>query len=197
MKKPILQLISGEMTRPKADSRALADFTLSGWRETDADGRWFTDVEMRTALVRGSKEFRTTTLWQVGNWPFPEKRDFLAQVWPLQLAARSGTITDRLCYIAFHDPEHFAELAQIILPFLTPIRRGVLMFAADAANANALMTANPAIALELYWRILPEHSSEWPYDAQQGLEYLYKNVKALRTDPRMIELMRRRRKGYF
>jgi hypothetical protein len=197
MKKPILQLISGEMTKPKADPRTLAFFTLQGWCQTDADGRWFTDVEMRTALVRGSQEFRTTTLWQVSNLPFSEKRDFLAQVWPLQLAARSGTITDRLCHIAFHDPKHFAELAQIILPFLTPIRRSPLMFAADVANANELMAANPAIALELYWRILPEHSAEWPYDAHQGLEYLYKNVKALRTDPRMIELMRRRRKGYF
>jgi hypothetical protein len=197
MKKPILQLISGEMTKPKADSRALAAFTLRGWRETDTDGLWFTDVEMRTALVRGSQEFRTTTLWQVGNWPFPEKRDFLAQVWPLQLAARGGTITDRLCHIAFHDPEHFAELAQLILPFLTPIRRGALMFAADVADTNAMLAANPEIALELYWRILPEHSAEWPYDAHQGLEYLYRNVKALRTHPRMIELMRRRRKGYF
>lgn len=197
LKAPILQLISGEMIRPQADARPLASFALWGWSETDEQGRWFSDVEMRTALVRGHQEFRTTVLWQIGQWTFPEKRDFLAQVWPLQLAARNATVTDRLCHIAFQDPEHLAELAQIILPFLTPIRRGAFMFASGVADANALMAANPEIALELYWRILPEDSAEWPYDSHQGLEYLHKTVKALRADPRMIELMRRRRKGYF
>ena len=60
-----------------------------------------------------------------------------------------------------------------------------------------ILAAHPQIGLELYWRILPDDSAEWPYDAHQGLEYLYKNVRAVRSDPRMIELMRRRRKGYF
>jgi len=197
LKGPVMALIGGEMTRPKADPRALMNFALAGWQQTDDDGRWLSDMEMRTALVRGEQEFRTTVLWQINNWPFADKHDFLSRIWPLQLAARSSTVTDRLCYIAFHDPDHFAELAQTLMPFLTPIRRGALMFAAGVPNANELMAAHPGIALDLYWHILPEDSTEWPYDAHQGLEYLFKNVKALRTHPRMIELMRRRRKGYF
>jgi hypothetical protein len=197
LKVPIFKLITGDLTRPKADPRALMNFALAGWRETDANGRWLSDMELRAALARGKEELRTTVLWQVNNWPYEEKRDFLSMIWPLQLAARSSTISDRLCYIAFHDEEHFAELVQIIMPFLTPIRRGALMFAAGVANANEMMAAHPEIALELYWRILPAESAEWPYDAHQGLEYLHKNVKALRRHPRLVELMRRRRKGYF
>jgi hypothetical protein len=197
MKAPIQALISGEIPKPKADARALSLFTMWGWLRNDGDGRWLSDVEMRTALVRGSQAFRTMTLWQVDQLSFPEKKEFLARVWPLQLAARSPTITDRLCHIAFKDPEHFAEIAEIVIPFLTPIRRGAFMFATGVVDANALMAANADISLELYWRILPEDSAEWPYDSHRGLEYLHKHVKALHTDPRMIELMRRRRKGYF
>lgn len=197
LKAPILQLINGEMTRPKVDPRALTAFTVSGWREMDEQGRCFSDEEMRTALVRGNENFRTSVLWEVNNWTFQEKRDFLAQVWPLQLAARSSTVTDRLCYIAFHDPGNFAELARTVLPFLTPIRRGSLMFAAGVPNANNLIAANPEIVLEIYWRILPDDSADWPYDAREGLEHLYKNVKSVRHHPHMVELMRRRRKGYF
>lgn len=197
LKIPIARLISGEMTRPKADVRALSGFALWGWRTQDGGDRWFSDMEMRTALVRGTQEFRTTTLWQVGQWPFEEKRSFLADVWPLQLAARSSTVSDRLCHLAFQDADHFGELAQVIMPFLTTIRRGALVFTAGVQDANQLVAANPDISLEMYWRILPENSTEWPYDGHQGLDYLYKNVKRLRADPRMIELMRRRRKGYF
>lgn len=35
--------------------------------------------------------------------------------------------------LAFQDAEHFAELAKIILPCLTTIRRGALMFVVDMA----------------------------------------------------------------
>lgn len=197
LKVPITLLITGEMAKPKIDVRGLSSFALSGWRTGENGDRWFSDTEMRTALVRGSQEYRTTTLWSVGQLPFEEKRTFLAEVWPLQLAARNSTISDRLCHLAFQDAEHFAELAQIIIPFLTTIRRGALMFTAGLQDAHQLMAANPEICLEIYWRVLPENSTEWPYDGHQGLDYLYKNVKKLRADPRMIELMRRRRKGYF
>jgi len=197
LKGPISKLISGELSEPKTDPRALMVFALSGWSADDGTGRWFSDTEMRTALVRGQLEFRTTVLWQIGQWEFAEKYYFLAKVWPLQLAARSSTVTDRLCHIAFHDAEHFAQLLEVVLPFLTKISRGALMFTAGVPNANELLAANPQLGLELYWRILPENSEEWPYDVQRGLEYLHKNVKGLRSDPRMIELMRRRRKGYF
>lgn len=197
LKVPISQLISGEMLRPKADVRALSGFALWGWRTARGGDRWFSDTEMRTALVRGSQEFRTTTLWQVGQWPFEEKKSFLAEVWPLQLAARNSTISDRLCHLAFQDAEHFAELAEILIPFLTTIRGGALMFTAGLQDAYRLMAANSEICLEIYWRVLPENSTEWPYDGHQGLDYLYKNAKKLRADPRMIELMRRRRKGHF
>ena len=100
--------------------------------------------EMRTALVRGTQELRTTVLWQIEQWAFAEKRYFLANVWPLQLAARNATVTDRLCHIAFHDAEHFAELAETIMPFLTPIRRGALMFTAGVPNANDNSCRAPA-----------------------------------------------------
>jgi hypothetical protein len=197
MKVPIFKLINGELSVPKADPRSLTVFTMSGWLTTDAEGRWLSDSEMRSALVRGQQELRTSMLWEVERREYEEKRYFLAEVWPLQLAARNSTITDRLCHIAFHDAEHFAELAKVIMPFLTPIRRGALMFTAGVPNANELLVAHPELGLELYWRILPEESEEWPYGAHQGLEHLHKKVKSIRSDPRMIELMRRRRKGYF
>jgi len=194
-KVPVFKLISGELSRPKVDVRAFGQFTLMGWRRKDGDDRWLSDMDMRTALVRGAQEFRTNVLWHIGQWSFPEKYYFLSQVWPLQLAARSATVTDRLCGIALADAAHFGELARAVMPHLTPLQGGSLMF--GTSDARQTFAAHPQIALELYWRILPEDSRHWPYDAHHGLEYLHEHVKALRSDPRMIELMRRRRKGYF
>jgi hypothetical protein len=197
MKQPIFKLINGELSRPTSDPRALAHFALSGWLTTDSDGRWLSDMEMRAALVRGQNELRQTVLWQVGQWDFPDKYYFLSKVWPLQVAARSATITDRLCAIAVEDEAHFSELADAIMPFLTPIRRGALMFTAGATKATDVLVAHPKLSLEIFWRILPENSADWPYGAHEGLEALHKGAKSIRSDPHMVELMRRRRKGYF
>ncbi|HEY3778592.1 MAG TPA: SIR2 family protein [Rhizomicrobium sp.] len=192
----ILKLVTGDLPSANVDTRALGNFLLGGWLSIDDKERWLSDMEMRTTLVRGEQNFRTTTLWQVGQWKFEDKYYFLSEVWPLQLAARSETITDRLCAIAVEDKEHFAELMVAILPLLTKVRKGAVMFLAGK-DLNPLFCAHPDIALEMFWRILPEESTDWPYRAHEGLETLYKADNKIRTHPHMTELTRRRRKGYF
>lgn len=196
LKPPIMKLTSGDLTRPEADPRALAYFLLSGWLTIENSQRWLSDMEMRTALVRGEKEFRQTILWQIAQWEFDDKFYFLSQVWPLQIAARSETITDRLCSIAMKDQAHFENLATAVMPFLTKMGKGSIVFG-EGEDTDAIFAAHPKIALEMFWRILPEESADWPYGIHQQLESLHNASKSIRSDPRMIELMRRRHKGYF
>jgi hypothetical protein len=197
LKKPVFGLISGELANPIVDIRSLVQFVLVGWMNADDEGRLLSDADVRTSLVRGAQEFRIGVLWHVDQWDFADKHYFLSQIWPLQLAARSPIVTERLCAIAIKDGAHFGELAEAIMPFLTPVRHGAMMFASEVDNANDILAASPDLALEMYWRIMPEDSVEWPYEAHRGLEHLYKSVKSLRSHPHMVELMRRRRKGYF
>jgi hypothetical protein len=196
LKPSIAKLVSGDISSPKADPRALSSFLLAGWLTEENGVRWLSDMEMRTALVRGETELRTTTLWQVDQWNYSDKYYFLSNVWPLQLAARSEIVTERLCSIAIRDQAHFAEVATAVLPFLTKTRKGALMFM-QGEDVKLIFTAHPDLALEMFWRILPDDSADWPYGADQGLEALYKVSKSIRSHPNMVELLRRRRKGYF
>jgi hypothetical protein len=88
LKPVMMRLVSGDLARPVADVRALAEYFLNGWLTKENGERWLRDVDIRTALVRGRQEFRTTILWHVGQWQIDDKLYFLREVWPLQLAAR-------------------------------------------------------------------------------------------------------------
>jgi hypothetical protein len=101
LKPVMMQLVSGDLTRPVADVRALTRFLLGGWLEIENGDRWLSDVELRTALVRGREALRTNILWHIGHWQIDQKLYFLREVWPLQLVARSPIVTDRLCALAF------------------------------------------------------------------------------------------------
>jgi hypothetical protein len=188
--------VTDDLTRPYADVRSLASFLLSGWLTGKKGNRWLSDVELRTALVRGRQELRTHILWHVGHWKIGDKLYILREIWPLQLAARSSSVTDRLCALAFADQTNFAKLAQAILPFLTTMKGGAFVFPGGSNKITRILTAHPDLVLEILQKVLPPNGVDWPHGASDVIETLRRTSQTVRSDPRMIELTRRRRAGY-
>lgn len=197
LKPVMMDLVSGKLDRPVADVRALAQFLLGGWLADESGERWLSDVDLRTALVRGKQALRTTTLWQAGHWQIDKKLYLLREVWPLQLAARSPTVTDALCTLAFADEMHFPELAPAVLPFLTTLKGGGYIFLSGAAEITAILKAHPEPALQILWKVLPTNGVDWPHGASQAVDTLRKTSQKIQSYARMIELTRRHRKGHY
>lgn len=190
----VLGLVDGSIPRPKVDIRALSSFLIAGWNET-VPSRWVEDAEMRTALVRGRTEFRTTVLWHVTQWPLAQKLAFLKDVWPLQRAAKSGIVTDRLCDLVFKDPANFVELAATVLPLLSRLEGSGYLFITTVRQADDIMAQHPRTVLDIFWRILPPDGGKWPYGTHDAIDRLAQS-KAVQSDPRMIELMKLRHAAY-
>jgi hypothetical protein len=56
--------------------------------------------------------------------------------------------------------------------------------------------AHPDLVLQILCKVLPTNGIDWPYGVSELLETLRGTSPTIRTDPRMIELTRRHRKGY-
>src|SRR4029077_3346442 len=101
--------------------QTLGRFFRDGWLTRDDGGtRWLTDDEFRRVLIHGDEDLRGHILWQVRRFEdFAEKIAFLRKVWPLQQAVRTPKVVGRLCALAFDDEEHFPDLVNAILPFVS------------------------------------------------------------------------------
>jgi len=154
--------------------------------------RYLSDEELRTVIVHGSDAMRTHMLWHVGNWEIAEKITLLRDVWPLQLAARSAAVSGRLVALAFDDEENFAALTDANLPVLSPIVNRGLLLGIPHDKQTRILTRFPRRVLDLLWKIFPERSRDWPYDAESILAWLLKVEPKLAWDQKIVELRRRR-----
>ena len=165
-------------------------------RRNDWLSRYLSDDELRTAVVHGSDAMRRSMLWHVRGWEIAEKLALLRDVWPLQLAARSAAVSDRLVALAFDDEENFAALADAILPVLAPIENRDLLLTIPHDKQTRIFARFPQKVLDLLWKISPERSRNWPYSARNVLAELLKVEPKLAKDLRFAELRRRQARAH-
>ncbi len=191
--KPAFVAMAVAETRPRERRESvLADLFITAWRaKTDVGARYCSDDELRTVIVHGSNTVRTRMLWRVREWEIGDKLPLLRDVWPLQLAVRSVSVSARLCEVAFGDETNFAVLADAILPVLSPIAGHDPLFISPPDKQARIFACFPRKVLEVLWKILPEQPQGWPFIARDMLAELLKADPKLAKDAKFAELRRR------
>lgn len=127
---------------------------------------------------------------RTGKSHFKAVNPFLLKVWPRQRAIRTQRISRRLTELALTMPEHSADIVEIILPWLKPIRGSGLRLGPFLMGENGIAQRFPVQMLELLWTVLGEDPLEWPYKISDLFDELEKNPMVA-GDPRLVELRAR------
>ena len=128
LKAPILKIARSERFGKRSHTKILVGMLLSAWAIVDKENqeRWVSNNELRDVLLDSNDDVRSRLLCLCrdqskkggAEWP-PLLIEFLRNVWPRQIAVKSGFVSTVLCNIVFSDKTHFPELAAIVLPLLT------------------------------------------------------------------------------
>nr|VFJ45111.1 MAG: SIR2-like domain-containing protein [Candidatus Kentron sp. DK] len=192
-----LLTVAGEQNPVMEEYReTLAATILSGWgsRNEQTRERLVSNEEMRSALLRASDDFRVHTLWHLDRWSKKQEKDsdgddskggsdmlpeFLRDVWPRQKIARTPAASKKLCRIAFSNPSHFPELAEIILPLLTKIPRKEYSYYSirdflGTDDKDSPVDRYPRQTMDILCAVLPDDRALWPYDAEEILRRIDK-----------------------
>ncbi|WP_413732597.1 SIR2 family protein [Sodalis sp. RH20] len=185
-------------------SNIFAGFILDGWGgldNADQPKKLVTDIELREVLIQADDTFRGQILRYLENWstktPKPWREHilyFLKNVWPKQRALHTPLISAMLTDLAFASGELMPAIVQIILPMLVPIRGSLLrmMYLKDGDDSHPVR-CYPIVTLNIFYVILAEDPSLWPYKTDEVLDYL-SQCSETKDDPRISEIRRRRNK---
>ncbi|WP_346895338.1 SIR2 family protein [uncultured Roseibium sp.] len=191
--------ISGSLQR-RGHTEALTGLLLSAWALVDEDTgkKWVSDEDLRKVLLDSNDDVRSSILWQTERWAKenPEKwspllLDLIRNVWPRQIAAKSGIVSAKLCDLAFSDEERFQELSAAVMPLLTKIDRDRLMLPNLRRSRDNIVDLHPRETLALLHAVLPDNVTAWPYGIEATIERLGEADAALNSDERLIELKRK------
>lgn len=199
LKPHMIRLVISDNLERRAHTEALTGLLLSAWSLTDDDTnkKWVSDEELRRVLLNSNDNVRSRVLWQAERWSKekPEKWstllvDVIRNVWPRQIAAKSGILSARLCDIAFSDEKHFPELAAAVLPLLTKIDRDHLMLPNLRQTGDKIVDSHPRETLALLHALLPDNVAAWPYGIDATIDRISEADNTLNNDERLIELKR-------
>lgn len=191
--------VSGNLER-RGHTETLTALLLSAWALMDDDTgeKWVSDQELRDVLLNSNDDVRTQILWHVERWAKEQKEkwsplllDLLRNVWPRQIAAKSGGVAARLCDIAFSDEANFREVAAAVLPLLTKINRDHLMLPNLRRSRDNIVDLHPRETLALLHAVLPDNVATWPYGIDVTLNRIGEADNTLSGDERFIELKRK------
>ena len=199
LKPHMLRMATSEKLERRGHSEVLVGLLLSAWAlvEDETQERWVSNHELRDVLIHSNDDFRSRVLWQVERFSRKDQEkwlplliDLLSDVWPRQIAAKSGIVSARLCDIAFSDETRFTELAAIILPLLTKIDRDHLMLPNLRKSKDNIVDLHPKETLMLLHAVLPDNAKAWPYGIDATINRIGEADNSLLTDDRLIELKR-------
>ncbi|MBH0015962.1 SIR2 family NAD-dependent protein deacylase [Pseudoalteromonas sp. NGC95] len=194
LKPSILELAYSGEVESRGHQDAIVGLIYSAWKINDENDRWVSNIELKEVLIRASDNFRCRTLWQARHGNSEDKEGWLIQfkelisnVWPKQLAAKSPSVSERLCDIAFWSEEHFPEIVNLITPFLTKLEHANHIY----INNDNILKKYPSDLLLLLYTVLPEDINKWPYNIGDYLDKMNKADSELGEDERFIELKRK------
>jgi hypothetical protein len=177
---------------------------LAGWGSinTETIKRYVSHPELREVLLKTDEEFRLHILWRLDrllkmNENGVDKKwsemlpEFLRKVWPPQKSANTPKTSANLCNLTFSNIDHFSEVVEIILPFLTVIDRNHTMIPVLEETEANIIDIFPKQTLALLYTVLSDDVTTWPYGIEATLNRIGKADENLRLDERLIELYRR------
>jgi hypothetical protein len=204
LKSSLIDLAVQPQSFRRAYTEALAGILLAGWGsiEEESGKRFISNEEMKSVLLRADDDFRSRVLWQLERWSSREHGtaeekwsntivEFLGEVWPRQISARSSNISARLIELAFSEEGRFSDIADVILPLLTKIERDQVMLPNLRRSKDNIVDRDPERVLALLDAILPELAASWPYGIDAHLHRIPKAAPSLNADSRLIDLRRR------
>lgn len=182
----------------------LAGIVLLGWRGTgEKCEQKITDTELRALLLNSAESFRLQILWELRKWAKPDEEDskykewqkssveLLKNVWPRQKTIKTAKLSSQLCEFAFWNPEIFSELVDELLTLCTTINSDNMTFPRYRGAKETILEEYPEQILAILYKVLPDDTDQWPYDANETLDAICEAKSNLSNDPRMLELKRR------
>ncbi len=200
LKPHMLTLAKSHSIEKRGHAEVLIGLLLSAWAIKDAETqkRWVTNNELRDVLLHSGDDVRTRVLWQAESWSREDKDkwspllvELLGDVWPRQIAAKSGLVSAGLCDIAFSDEGHFPQLAKIVLPLLTKIDQDHLSLPNLRRSKDNIVDLHPIETLALLHAVLPDKVSAWPYEIESTIARIAEADSSLNNDERLLELKRK------
>jgi hypothetical protein len=194
-------------TRPHPSRRSNVDvlsaIILAGWGGNSTTGvKYVSNEELRTLLLNVGDDFRSRTLWHIGQWAKSREEKgklswadllpaFLRDVWPRQIAAKSGEISARLFDLAFSTKERFPEIAAIVRPLLTKFDGEHMSLPELRQSKDTIVDRFPRDTLALLDAVLPDSATRWPYGIETTIQRIGEADPQLNSDPRLVSLRRR------
>jgi len=204
---------SGSLEK-RGHAETLSAMLLSAWAFTDDRGgqRCLSDGELREILLASSDDLRSRMLWQVSRWSSEARESedadgtgtgqeidwpalllaLLRDVWPRQMAAKSPTISARMCDLVFDHEEAFEELAAVVIPLLTKVEGSQIFLPSLRRSKNNVVDKYPELVLSMLFAILPDDARRWPHGMDSTIDRIAEARPTLHIDERLIELRRRR-----
>lgn len=181
----------------------LGGIILAGWasKSDETQERFISNGEMRNVLLCGDDDFRSFILWQVERWSQSSDcrtaetwsgllSEFLRDVWPRQISAKTPKISACLCDLAFSNVQLFPKIADIVLPLLSKIDRTHGMHSGRASRDN-IAHLYPHQALALLDAVLPDEIADWPFGIEEIIQHIGEAATELKRDARWLELSRK------
>jgi len=195
LKPALLALFAEDSISRRHDN--LQSVILAGWFRKDAEGhRLLASDDLREALITTSEANRLGLLRLIANWAedtedcAAQTVEFLHWAWPRQLAARSPAASAALAEIALRSGDRMPETASAVLSVLETTTEQVNALPYVRRTKDDQISKFPEEHLALFFAILPEDSTLWPWGIGQVIERLAE-IPALKNDSRLSDLRRR------
>ena len=186
-------------------AEVLAIIILAGWgstREETTGDRFISNVEMRDVLVHADDEFRSHIIWKIKEWSKDDKPEvkrrwlpmltqFFADVWPRQKSVRTPIMSARISNVILSDAKYFPEVADIVIPLLTPIDQDALMLSDLQKEDSPVIASYPERVLTILHAVLSDNVAVWPFGIETVLQRIGEAKESLKLDSRLIELNRK------
>ena len=176
---------------------SLESLVLGAWFKRGADGeRLLGSAAFRHALVATSEQQRLAVLRLLGRWMGEDEDtgaqvvEFIRDVWPRQLAARSPTASTALVELALGARQRLPEVTSAVLPIIETSNEPIEALPFVRRREKNQVSDHPCEHLSLFYAILPQDAALWPWGMTQVIEQLA-SIDMTKDDPRLIELRRR------
>lgn len=201
IKRGLLTKVSSQNYDKGRYCEGLAGFVLGNWIHSHKEkgAERISNDEFRSVLLEAGDRFRSQVLWQLRKWSKEDdsqswqahQERFLREVWPIQRVARTPESSVSLIELAFSNDDNFMAISEAILPLLCTIEQDYIILPSIRPSESSIVDKHPERVLKILDIILPEDANRWPYEIDATLERLAVAEPALRSDARLVELMRR------